>query len=150
MQDPDPEYLKAITELEQEHAVVFPHALISDLSQPGFDDTIVTVGCEEHICCAATSQGRLQWHYYPDVFKDKLTTYKTMTLPRKGHRHPELGVWCWSFMDENQGCASWCAYYDHADCTDPIIRCYLDDDHEELQPLESESRPWSEFKLHRN
>lgn len=138
----DPLYLQAIRELESEHDVVFPRALTKHLCRHGFDEMLISRGCEEHIYCATGIN--VSWHYFRTVADDMLATYKTMPLPTMDHSHPEQGKWKWRFMDENQGCADWSAYYDTADDENPMIYGYIDGN-ENGAPLEV--APWDRFIL---
>lgn len=123
----DPLYLQAVKELAEEKNVVFPKALINDLSKLGFDIEIITHGCEEHIYCATVRNFR--WHYGSDD-KSSLEVYKTMMLPTSNHDCPERGKWRWVFMSENQGCADWSVYYNDAEEVDPVVYCLMDGDPE--------------------
>lgn len=123
-------YLQTIKELSENNKIVFPKALIKDLSQIGFDAKIITYGCEEHLYCATVDN--LEWHY------GKGNTYKNMILPKFHH-----GEWSWTFMVENQGCAEWYVTYNSEDDEDPQI--YLLIEGQSAKPCGR----WSEFILDR-
>jgi hypothetical protein len=39
----------------------------------------------------------------------------------------DVDHWCWKFMDENQGCATWCVHYQSENDLSPQIYIKFDD-----------------------